>query len=461
MEQLRLDQWLSSARLTAPVSELTIEGADPVYPTPVPVGEAAAVALGLAAAGAADLYHARTGRSQRATVEVAGAAASLLSFLYQRFEPPASLGSHDATATVDLYEAGSGGWIHLHGGFPHGRTGTLELLGCADDKEAVASAVAGWDAGVLEDELAERGLCGARARTPEEWLLHPHGRAIDELPAVTVNRIGPADPAPLPPGERPLSGVRVVDLTRVLAGPTCGRTLASHGAEVLLASGPDVPNIEPFLWDTSHGKRSAWLDLDARDGRERLLALAGDADVFAQSYRPGSMRRRGLGPEELADLRPGIVYVDISCYGRPGPFADRPGWEQLAQTTSGMAVLHGEAGRPQLVPAAACDYTTGYLAAFGVQQALLRRISEGGSWHVEVSLCQTAAWILRANRRADPAAATGLGAVERFTTTCETERGRLVHLGPVAHLSVTDPHWSLPSALPGTHPAEWATGGPA
>ena len=190
-------------------------------------------------------------------------------------------------------------------------------------------------------------------------------------------------------GARPLSGVRVLDLTRVLAGPTCARTLAEHGAEVLHVRSPKLPSIEPFVIDTNPGKRSCFLDLDRREDVERMRALVRDAHVFSQGYRPGALARRGFSPEELAQMRPGIIAVSIDCYGHEGPFAGRPGWEQLAQTVTGMAHEHAGDEHPALVPAAINDYTTGYLGALGVMCALARRTTEGGSWHVRVSLART------------------------------------------------------------------------
>src|SRR5208283_4393221 len=141
---------------------------------------------------------------------------------------------------------------------------------------------------------------------------------------------------------RPLSGVRVLDLTRVLAGPTCARTLAEHGAEVLHVRSPRLPSIEPFVIDTNPGKRSCYLDLDGQEDLEQLRALVRDAHVFSQGYRPGSFARRGFAPEALAQMRTGIIVVSINCYGYEGPFAGRSGWELLAHTVTGMA--HDHAG---------------------------------------------------------------------------------------------------------------------
>ena len=234
------------------------------------------------------------------------------------------------------------------------------------------------------------------ARTVAEWSAHPQAAAIAPWGRVSVEKIGEsATEVPRGAG-RPLDGVRVLDLSRLLAGPTNARTLAEHGAEVLLVNSARLENIPLFVMDTSHGKRSCCLELDDPADAAALRELARGADVFTQGYRGGSLARRGFGPEELAATRPGIVVVTINCYGDGGPWHLRPGWEQMAQTVSGMVIGQGTIDHPALVPAAACDYTTGYLAALGTMAALWRRAHEGGSYHVRASLCQTARWFTEA-----------------------------------------------------------------
>jgi crotonobetainyl-CoA:carnitine CoA-transferase CaiB-like acyl-CoA transferase len=247
--------------------------------------------------------------------------------------------------------------------------------------------------------------------------------------------------------------VRVLDLSRLLAGPTNGRTLAEHGADVLLVNSPRLDNIPAFVMDTSHGKRSCCVELDDPSGVATLRALAAEADVFTQGYRGGSLERRGFGPSDLAELRPGIVVVTINCYGDAGPWRMRPGWEQMAQTVSGLAVGQGGSDHPALVPAAACDYTTGYLAALGTMAALWRRSVEGGSYHVRASLCQTATWFAGAPPvSGEP---NGFGDADSFLTSSDTPYGRLRHLAPVARLDATPARWEVPTSPIGTHRAAW------
>ena len=240
---------LSAARLTVPDSASTgaLVGDDPVLATAFPIGEAAAAALVGGGLAAARLHRLRGGPAQSVRVDVAAAAVSLLGFVFQSQPDGGSAVQLERRppGTTDFFECGDGRWVHLHGGFPHLNSGTLELLECSGDRDAIEAAVRGWKAQDLEDALAERRLCGAMLRTPEEWVAHPQGAALAPLAAIEIDRIGDAPPEPLPRGERPLSGVRVLDLTRVLAGPTSGRTLASHGAEVLRIAAPTCPASSP------------------------------------------------------------------------------------------------------------------------------------------------------------------------------------------------------------------------
>ena len=222
------------------------------------------------------------------------------------------------------------------------------------------------------------------------------GRALANTPPIVLKKIGDAPPLRLRDSQYPLDGVRVLDLTRVLAGPTCGRTLASYGAEVLNVRAERLDTIEMYALDTGHGKRSIFLDLVKPADAETLRRLVRGAHIFVDSYRPGALAKLGFTPASLAHIAHGITYVSVSCYGHQGPWAERRGWEQLAQSATGLAQVQGEfAARrkkhkgeapPELIPAAVCDYITGYLAAAGAAAALLRRIREGGSWHVQVSL---------------------------------------------------------------------------
>ena len=253
----------------------------------------------------------------------------------------------------------------------------------------------------------------------------------------------------------PLSGLRVLDLTRVLAGPVSGRTLAEHGADVLHITSPKLPSVPPYVLATNPGKLSAYLDLDAPDDADQLLGLASEADVFVQGYRAGALERRGFGVHDLIRRRPGLIYVSVNCYGPVGPWAGRPGWEQLGQSATGLAIGQGGPDHPDLMPAQACDYSTGYFTALGTLMALARRAREGGSYHVRASLCQTGMWGEALGQRCDPADAIGLGDASDLYSHYDSTVGRLSQFTPALGLSETSPHWERPAVPLGTHPAAW------
>ncbi|MCH7697421.1 MAG: CoA transferase [Chloroflexi bacterium] len=433
--------------------KVEIVGRDPVLQTNFRVGEAAAAALAAVGLAVSDIWKLRTGRAQHVRVEVPLAAASLISFTFQRLtkSPTPQRGPR----LTDFFPTRDGRWFLVHQGFPKNRQSILALLSCEATAESIAQSVAGWDAQELEDKFGELGLCGAMVRTEEEWAGHDQAIALAEQPVVDVTRVGDSDPEPFAEGDRPLSGVRMLDLTRVLAGPTCGRTLAAHGADVLRIDSPELPSIAAFVMDTGHGKRSAHLDLKTQEDADQLRALVRDADVFAQGYRSGAINRLGFGPEALHELRPGLIYTSINCYGHTGPWQQRPGWEQLAQTVTGIAAEHGDE-RPRLLPAAATDYTTGYLAALGTVVALARRAREGGSYHVRVSLSRTGMWLQSLGRTTERGAGVTEEIVAPAMTDSDTPHGKLYHLGPVLELSETQPRWERPTVPIGTHEAEWA-----
>ncbi|HEY9217336.1 MAG TPA: CoA transferase, partial [Phenylobacterium sp.] len=375
------------------------------------------------------------------------------------------------TPAAGFFPAKDGRWVYLHPSFPDSSAKLHRLMGEPKDRAEAAARVLGWNALDLENAIAEAGICGAMVRAPEEWDASEQGRVLAARPVVEVIKIAESPPEPLPSGgDAPLSGVRALDLTRVLAGPTCARTLAQYGAEVLYIASPDLPSTPGFVTDTNHGKLSAHLDLKSEEGHKQLTELVKGADVFSQGYRAGSLDRLGFSPLELARLRPGIISIAINAYGHEGPWRNRPGWEQLAQTVTGMAEVHGrhiardEPG-PLLQPGAVTDYTTGFLAALGGLIALDRRARFGGSYLVRVSLAQTGMWV----RRLGIAGPERLAAVKPLTPDevdawridSQTGFGALRHLRPPVQMSQTPPRWSRPVVPLGTHPAVWPIGAAA
>lgn len=439
-------------------------GADPILPTPFRIGETAAASLAAVGLASSDLWKLRTGRGQQIAVDTRHATASLRSSKYMTMDgKPAGAERHPI---MGVYPAKNGRWSYLHCNFPNHRDAALGALGVEEeDEEAVRRAVARWDALELEEAIIAANGAGGMARSMEEWALHPQSAAVASLPLLEIEKIGESPPEALPEGSRPLSGVRVLDLTRVLAGPTCARTLAEHGADVMKITAPHLPSIPAQEYDTGHGKLSAHLDLRQPDDLETMRGLAREADIFSQGYRPGTLAKRGLSPEDLAALRPGIIYISLSAFGRLGPWSSRRGFDTVVQTVSGITVRQGELfpgaePGPQFYPVSAIDYLTGYLMAFGSMAALARRVREGGSWLVRISLAQTGRWLVNrgqvpeAELRDAPEDFT-LQEVERWSTVSDVPGGRLGHLAPVLQLSETQPYWARPSAPLGYHQPVW------
>jgi crotonobetainyl-CoA:carnitine CoA-transferase CaiB-like acyl-CoA transferase len=472
VDDIDVERALKLAGLELPAdADFQISGQDPVLPSPHYLGTGAAVARVLTGLAASDLWRLRTGRSQHVSVDAAHAAASLGSYRYARRldEPQTATGSmpqarRNMGLVTRIIAARDGRYVQLHGSF-HDAPQILDELGLTESASAedVDAAVARRDAFELEAALIGRQVCGGVVRSRQEWAGHPQGRAMAGRPVVTITKIGDAPPEPLPDGDRPTSGVRVADLTRVLAGPTCAKTLAEHGADVLHISAPHLETGTMFELETGIGKRQAFLDLNVAGQAQAMRDLIQAADVFSQGYRLGTLNRRGLSPEQVADLRPGIVYVSENCYGPLGPWSARPGWEQLAQAATGMSYREGQSapdGVPRLAPAAVNDYSTGFLAAYGAMIALARRAREGGSWHVQTSLSQVCSWYQRLGDDNDPAAAAmGMydpAAVRPYLAEMDTDDyGRIEYLTPAVQLSETQPRWDLPPARLGAHEAVW------
>ena len=437
--------------------------ADPVLPTPFRIGDASAAAVAAVGLAASDLWELRTGRRQHVAVDVRRATASLRSGKYMKMDgAPVPT---DRNTIMGFYPAKNGRWSYLHCNFPNHRAAALEVLGVPEDREAVRKAVAKWDALELEEAIIAAKGAGGMVRTMHEWAKHPQAAAIASLPLMEIVKIGDAPLETLPDGDRPLSGVRVLDLTRVLAGPSCARTLAEHGADVLKVSAAHLPNLGYQEYDTGHGKLSTYLDLREAKNVEILRGLAREADIFSQGYRPGTLAARGFSPEELAKVRPGIVYVSLSAFSHVGPWTSRRGFDTVVQSVSGITMRQGELfpGKepgPQFYPVSAIDYLTGYLMAFGAMVGLARRAREGGSWLVRISLAQTGRWLLsrgevpQSELENVPSEFTP-DEIERWSMTSITPMGRLRHLAPVVQLSETAPRWERPAVPLGHHEPVW------
>jgi len=440
------------------LERIALTGADPALPSSFHVGQMAQVSIGAAALAAAELHRRRGGPTQRVTVDARNAAIEFRSERYLRVNGGEAPELWDKIAGA--YRCGDGNWVRIHTNFPHHRDGVLKLLQCEHDREAVAKAFESWTAEKFEDAAAAAGMVVAKARTFAEWDAHLQGAAVRTLPLVTLEKIGDAPKLTIPTGSRPLENIRVLEMTRVLAGPVCGRTLAAHGAYVLRVISPNLPTIDVADIDTGRGKRSAHVDLATDAGRSDFRALLQGTDIFVQSYRPGAVAARGFGPPEAATIRPGIVCVSLSAYGHAGPWSGRRGFDSLVQTATGLNFAEAEAAGKtglQPLPCQALDHASGYLMALGAIAALIRRIDEGGSWHVRVALARTGLWLREMGRVPNGFAAPDIDfaqAADRLATT-PSGFGTLAAVRHAAEMSETPAQWPRPSVPFGTDPPRW------
>jgi crotonobetainyl-CoA:carnitine CoA-transferase CaiB-like acyl-CoA transferase len=438
-----------------PFAQLT--GADPVVPSSFAVGAAAQSTVAAAALAACELCHARGPARQRVRVDMLHAALECTGWFSIDGRVPPQWDPFSG-----LYRCADG-WVRVHANFAHHRDGALRLLGlnpATAERADAESAMTAWRALDFEHASAEAGLVATALRRFDQWDATPQGQAVAAQPLFTIERIGSDAPRrelpPLNETQRPLSGLRVLDLTRILAGPVGGRALAAYGADVMLVNSPNLPNIEAIA-DTSRGKLSAHAELRSEAGRDALMRLLGDAHVFVQGYRPGGLATLGFGAEQVVAQRPGIVCVSLSAYGTQGPWASRRGFDSLVQTAMGFNHAEGEAagdGKPRPLPMQILDEATGYLIAMGAAAALWRQQQEGGSWHVQVSLAQTGHW-LRSLGRVDAGPTIARPDREPYLESSASGFGELRGLRHSAQLSRTPAVWRRPSMPPGSHPPVW------
>jgi crotonobetainyl-CoA:carnitine CoA-transferase CaiB-like acyl-CoA transferase len=438
---------------------LTITGDGPVLPSIYQVDTAAATAVGAATLAISHLWQDRGGAPwpgpASATVDTRHAAASFRSERYLRVDGTAPPIWGELSGDYRARD----GWVKLHANYPNHRDAVLVALGVPQDRAAVARAVSGRSAVEVEDAVVAANGAAAAMRTPQEWADHPQSRAVAALPLVAFTRLADSDsPAlPLSPADRPLETVRVLDVTRVLAGPVAGRVLASYGAHVLRVGADHLPLVAAAFLDTGFGKRFCHLDLRTGAGRETLRGLIAQADVVLQAYRPDALRRLGFGPAECAALRPGLVYVSISAWGRSGPWRGRRGFDSLVQMACGIAAEGARAaatGTPCPLPAQALDHATGWFAAWAAVEGLRRRHREGGSWLAELSLARTAGWLDSLGRVPDGLAVPEPD-LDPYTSTMDSYAGELRYVRPPGRIPGCDPVWPTPPHAPGADPARW------
>ena len=452
------DIWTSAGGDLAALDAVTLTGDEPQLPSSFRVAAAAQVSVAASALAAAEIWKLRSGQSQGVSVDMRHAVAECRSERYLRVDDKPPPPAWDAIAGI--YKTRDNGFVRLHTNFPHHRDAVCKVLNCKPERDEVQAALMRWDGEAFESAAYAGGCVVAFMRSHDEWSATPHAKALAELPLISISKIGDAPPKPWPKGDRPLEGIRVLDLSRVIAGPVAGRTLAAHGADVLLISGPDLPAIPWLTIDTGRGKLTCFVELKSEQGRGALRELLTQADIFSQGYRPRAIAALGFSPEEAAAINPGIVYVTLSAYGHAGPWAERRGFDSLVQTATGFNHAEGQAAGvdgPKELPAQMLDHATGYFMAFGAMMAKARQAREGGSWHVQVSLAQTGRWLWNLGRAAD-----GLGtgdlkaeAVTPFIEEIASGFGPLRSVRHSALLSKTAAHWTRPAMPLGSHPPQW------
>jgi crotonobetainyl-CoA:carnitine CoA-transferase CaiB-like acyl-CoA transferase len=456
--EILADIWTSTGGEASALETVRLTGEEPQLPSSFRVAAAAQTSVAASGLAAAQIWKLRSGQSQDVAVDMRHAVVECRSERYLRVDGKPPPPAWDAIAGI--YKTRDRRFVRLHTNFPHHRDAVCKVLNCKPERDEVQAALMQWDGEAFETAAYASGGVVALMRSHDEWSALPHAEALAELPLISIEKIGDAAPKPWPKGDRPLAGIRVLDLSRVIAGPVAGRTLAAHGADVLLISGPDLPAIPWLTIDTGRGKLTSFVELKTGQGRGVLRDLLAAADIFSQGYRPRALAALGFSPEGAAKINPGIVYVTLSAYGHAGPWAERRGFDSLVQTATGFNHAEGQAAGidgPKELPAQMLDHATGYIMAFGAMMAKARQAREGGSWHVRLSLAQSGRWLWNLGRVANGLNTLDLAgqAVMPFIEEVASGFGPLRSVKHSAILSKTPAFWDRPAVPLGSHPPAW------
>ncbi|MFI6643499.1 CoA transferase [Streptomyces sp. NPDC050504] len=433
----------------------------------LPVMELARSTVAACALAAAELAADRAGSGvPRVRVDDGAVGAAFLSDRLVRLDGAAPT----TFAPLSRFWRAADGWVRTHANYPHHRERLLTALGLPADAGAadVEAAIGAGAARDVEDAVYAAGGLAVAARTVAEWGAGEQARALAARPLLSLERLDDSPvrkSAPLPEGPLlPAAGLRVLDLTRVLAGPVATRTLALLGADVLRIDSPGLPESQDAHNDTGMGKRSTRLDLAAAGDRAVFESLLASADVVVTGYRPGALDRFGLAPADLAARRPGLVVAQVSAWGTEGPWGGRRGFDSLVQVATGIAAVEGGAGEPGALPAQALDHGTGYLMAAAVLRAVTEQRAAGGSRVARLALARTAHWLLHELPE-------GAGAPERpgsavsgpsqpyspepWMTGADAPTGSLRYALPAVRFDGGPTDWARPAGVWGADAAQW------
>ena len=385
--------------------ELTFYGSDPILQSPLRFGTMAAIGLAARSVAVAALWRQATGEGQDISVDVRKALRRFCGFFDGKWETvndrPPSPGGYAVSPFLKMADAffretRDGRHVVALDIYPQLLVRTLDFLRCSPSTESINNAILKWDAAELEQAAAAEGLVLAMVRTNEEFRREAqYEQVLSKMPLITVEKIGESDPVPLKASANlPLDGIRAFGMGHVIAGGAMGRDMALYGADVLNIWRPRDSEIEAFAWDVQVGMRSTILD-DSKEDRARFNQLLQDADVFFANKRPGFLKKHDLDAEVLCAQKPGLIHATVVLHGEKGPWSNRPGFDEIGATVSGLFTIEGSLTRPKQPPIVPiCDNVVAWLGTTGILAALRRRAIEGGSYRVTVSLTRTVLWLL-------------------------------------------------------------------
>jgi hypothetical protein len=458
------------AQLDGPAAALfNVELAGPggALPSVYAVGAFATATVAAATTAVAELLAVRSGRAQRAVrVERRHAA---VAFRSERYLAGIGWKLPEAWDPLAGDYATNDGFVRLHTNYASHRAAVLRALGVAPTRQDVARAVAARSGEELELAVVAEGGCAARMRSAAEWASHPQGVALAGEPlcavrlqpaAASVRRAPAAALGLAASSAPPLSGVRVLDLTRVIAGPVCTRVLAAYGAEVLRIDPPGFEEVPALLGDTTAGKRRAALDLREPTDRATFERLVRGAHVLVHGYRSAALEKLGLGASQRREWNPCLVDVSLNAYGATGPWSDRRGFDSLVQMSCGIAARGQEAtaaDRPVPLPSQALDHGTGYLLAAATCRALVRLLADGTASDVRLSLARTARQLMEFTDGGGlEAHELTMEDAERWCEQANSAFGRLRRVRCPGSIEGVAPAWTLPAGPLGIDPPVWS-----